>query len=129
MSSTASISAIGTISLALMYFVSGIRNCSGLANSRAKGTFFYIPLFRRYPEYAKTAMVGGLVTTVLAYLISSFATKIWQLIILQGVLTGISGGAIYTPLLLWLNEWTDKRRGLIGGIVSLRIIIAETFML
>jgi len=95
-----------------------------------------VPLVvQRYPEYAKPVMWGGLGVAVLALLVSSFATKVsfncfyiswnslnrivqvWQLIILQGIVFGISAGASYSPVLVWLSEWFVRRRGLAGGII------------
>lgn len=41
----------------------------------------------------------------------------WQLILLQGVLFGISGGLLYVPVIKLLPEWFNQRRGLAGGII------------
>ena len=43
--------------------------------------------------------------------------KVWQLILLQGVLFGISGGLLYVPVIKLLPEWFSARRGLAGGII------------
>lgn len=50
-------------------------------------------------------------------LAASWATKVWQLIVLQGVLCGLSGAVLYTPVLLWLNGWFHMKRGLATGII------------
>lgn len=44
-------------------------------------------------------------------------TQVWQLILLQGVLCGISGAVLYTPVLIWLQEWWVIRRGMASGLM------------
>ena len=82
--STSAISSIGTIALALQY----------------AGVLVWLPLYRRYPEWAKTAMIVALGFLSLSFVVSSFANQVWQLILLQGVVCGIAAGIIYAPLLL-----------------------------
>jgi len=89
---------------------------------------------QRYPEYAKPLMWSGLGVAVLSLIISSFANKVifsirvswrqidpyiqlWHLILLQGVIFGLSAGAFYAPVLVWLSEWFVRRRGFAGGII------------
>nr|VWP01489.1 Cytochrome P450 monooxygenase CYP52X1 [Ganoderma boninense] len=40
-----------------------------------------------------------------------------HLILLQGVLFGISGGMLYVPIVRLIPEWFSERRGLAGGII------------
>ena len=60
---------------------------------------------------------AALALLVAALFLSSFATAVWQLIILQGVLYGIGAGATYAPVMLWLCEWWSARRGLACGLI------------
>ncbi|KDQ61479.1 hypothetical protein JAAARDRAFT_54845 [Jaapia argillacea MUCL 33604] len=100
-SSTVAISAIGTTALSLQY-----------------GECLLILLFyRRYPELIRSTMWFGLALCTLSLVASSFANKIWQLILLQGVFFGIGGGLLYVPVILWLPEWFYERRGLAGGFI------------
>lgn len=101
-SSTSAISAIGTTSIAVPY-VTGL---------------FLPSLMSRHPRYIRPAMWCALALGTAAFLLSSFATAVWHLIILQGVLVGIAGGILYTPVFLWLYEWFAERRGLAGGIIQ-----------
>jgi len=39
------------------------------------------------------------------------------MILLQGVIFGISAGALYAPIVMWLSDWFVERRGLAGGII------------
>jgi MFS family permease len=59
----------------------------------------------------------GWLICVAALLSSSFATRLWHLIITQGFLYGIGIVIIYYPILSMLNEWFIKRRGLAYGIM------------
>ncbi|GAA6003920.1 uncharacterized protein JCM10292_000606 [Rhodotorula paludigena] len=100
-SSLAALSGIGTILLALMFML----------------PIACITLFRRYPEYVKFMLWGSAAVNCLSMLAASWAKKVWQLILLQGVLCGVSGAILYAPVLLWLNGWFLERRGLASGLV------------
>ncbi|GAA6012717.1 hypothetical protein JCM11491_002540 [Sporobolomyces phaffii] len=99
--SLAALSSIGTIQLGLMFFL----------------TFFVNNAFRRYPDKAKPALyISGAIYS-LSMLLSSFANQVWQLILTQGVLCGLSGAVLYGPCLLWTMEWFTEKRGLASGII------------
>ena len=85
---------------------------------------------------------SGLVNC-LSMLVASWATEVWQLVLLIGVLCGLAGAVLYAPVLLWLNgsvplslrlvptsasrraltpilrarRWWHDRRGLASGII------------
>ncbi|OSD08079.1 MFS general substrate transporter [Trametes coccinea BRFM310] len=100
-SSQVAIAAVGTVGLGIQY----------------GEVLFLSVLFRRYPDYMRTAMWCALVLYFLCLLGSSFATKVWQLILLQGVGLGFSGGFMYLPVMILLPQWFSQRRGLAGGII------------
>lgn len=52
------------------------------------------------------------------FISASFASKIWQLYLSQGVLIGLGIGAIFIPSIQVLPQWFLKRRSLAGGIAS-----------
>ena len=85
--SESAINAIGTITLGIQYM-------EGL------GIMFFT---QRYPQWTKPMMIAGLVTCVGALILSSFATQVWHLIALQGVVYGIAGGALYMPIVSWVS--------------------------
>ena len=93
-------------------------------------------MFGRYPDYMRLAMWVGLGLYFVSIFFASFATQVsdysrldvsiprpnvmlqvWQLILLQGVTFGISGGLLYVPVIKLLPEWFHERRGLAGGII------------
>ncbi|GAA6030517.1 hypothetical protein JCM8097_006184 [Rhodosporidiobolus ruineniae] len=100
-SSLAALSAVGTILLAIQFIL----------------PVAIITVFRRYPDWVKAMLWVSVVVNCGSMLAASWATKVVHLVILQGVLGGISGAVLYAPVLLWLNEWWHERRGLASGIV------------
>ncbi|KAF9568725.1 MFS general substrate transporter [Agrocybe pediades] len=100
-SSAASISTIGTASLGIQHI----------------GMLVFVLFLQRYPEYIKASVWFSLVLCVGSLLLSSFATKLWQMIVLQGVTFGIGSGLLYSPILIWLPEWFLAKRGLAGGLI------------
>ncbi|TBU21833.1 major facilitator superfamily domain-containing protein [Dichomitus squalens] len=95
------IAAVGTICLGIQY---------------GEGIFL-IFFLRRYPDFIRTSMWFGLALYFVSLFASSFATQVWQLILLQGVGVGIGGGILYSPVIKLLPEWFSERRGLAGGII------------
>ncbi|OJT01758.1 hypothetical protein TRAPUB_7814 [Trametes pubescens] len=100
-SSPIAIAAVGTVGLGIQY----------------GEVLFLSIMFRKYPDYMRPAMWCGLVSYFLCLMGSSFATQVWQLILLQGVGLGLSGGVLYLPVMILLPQWFSQRRGLAGGII------------
>ncbi|KAI0700119.1 MFS general substrate transporter [Cerioporus squamosus] len=94
-SSGVAIGAVGTVALALQY-----------------GEVVFLSfILGKYPDYLRSAMWFGLALYFVSLFCSSFATQVWQLILLQGVGVGIGG------VIKLLREWFSERRGLAGGII------------
>ncbi|KAG7895190.1 hypothetical protein KL907_000684 [Ogataea polymorpha] len=66
----------------------------------------------------KPAMLIGLVSQTLGYLLASFSTKLWQLYLTQGVLVGIGFAFLYNPSIVTVPDWFNKKRGLSFGIIA-----------
>lgn len=60
-------------------------------------------------------MLAGLIFQTGGFIAASFATRIWQLHISQGVLIGCGIGFQYIPSLPILSQWFIKRRSLANG--------------
>ncbi|KAF8306443.1 MFS general substrate transporter [Clavulina sp. PMI_390] len=99
--SEAAVNAVGTITLSLQY---------------AEGILVVL-LARRYARYLRHAMWVCLGISALAIFLSSFATQIWQLIMLQGIIYGAAGGVIYSPYIIWIPEWFSERRSLATSLI------------
>ncbi|KAL8855925.1 MAG: hypothetical protein Q9178_007439 [Gyalolechia marmorata] len=74
-------------------------------------------LLRRWPQYQRLSTTGGLIIMCLALGLSSFSTNTTHLIITQGVIYAIGGSFAYSPCILFIDEWFDKRKGLAYGIM------------
>ncbi|KAK6413537.1 hypothetical protein LTR95_017845 [Oleoguttula sp. CCFEE 5521] len=71
----------------------------------------------RWPQYRRTQMIAGWVICVLALLGASFANDIETLLLFQGFLYGLGWVTDYTPVMFILNEWFDKQRGVVYGVL------------
>ncbi|GME82795.1 unnamed protein product [Ambrosiozyma monospora] len=52
------------------------------------------------------------------FLLCSFATKLWQLYLTQGVLVGVGFAFVLNPIIIVVPEWFDKKRGFAMGIIA-----------
>ena len=66
----------------------------------------------------QTPMLAGAVLLAGGYIAASFARRIWQLYLSQGVLVGFGVGFISIPSIAVLSQWFEKRRSLASGIAS-----------
>ena len=106
--SESTINSIGTIALALQYLE----------------TPFVIAFAQKRPKLIRPMQWGALVACAASLAISSFAnsvglfyskfrsscstlttslSKAWQLILLQGVVFGVSGGVLYAPIVIFVS--------------------------
>jgi MFS family permease len=69
---------------------------------------------------------GGWIACITSLLAASFATKVWHLIVTQGIAYGVGFLVLYYALLSMLNEWFVQRRGLAYGILFAAAGIAGT---
>jgi predicted MFS family arabinose efflux permease len=61
-------------------------------------------------------MLTGMILQCVGFVSASFAHRIWQLHISQGVLIGCGIGFLYIPALPILSQWFVKKRSLANGI-------------
>lgn len=95
-----SISWIGGIQVFLSLIV-------GIFSGRLLDAGFFIPTF-----------VVGVVVQAAGIFLMSFSTQYWQLLLTQGVLSGIGAGIYFTPAISLVNTYFDKRRGLAVGLAT-----------
>lgn len=62
-------------------------------------------------------LMVGYVLCLSSLVLASFSTSVWHLLLTQGVLYGLGWVICYTPFLIMLNDWFEKRRGLAYGIL------------
>lgn len=63
-------------------------------------------------------MLLGVAIFAFAFITASFAKRIWQLYLSQGVLIGVGIGFVYIPSITIISQWFDKKRSLANGISS-----------
>ncbi|KAJ5736829.1 MFS monocarboxylate transporter [Penicillium malachiteum] len=69
------------------------------------------------PRYARWVSTVGLSLMCLSLAMASFATSVTTLVLSQGIGFGIGGCIAYSPSIMFMSEWFDKRRGLAFGMV------------
>jgi MFS family permease len=72
-------------------------------------------LLTRYPRMRPYCGPIGLAITIGSLVLSSFATKVWQLVASQGVLCAIGSGLLFCPTTLYLDEWFVAKKGIAYG--------------
>ncbi|KAK4953136.1 hypothetical protein LTR10_008842 [Elasticomyces elasticus] len=71
----------------------------------------------RWAPWRRTVAIVGTLLASASFLISSWSTDVWHLILLQGVLAAFGNTMLYTPTTLWLDEWfRDGNRATAYGI-------------
>ena len=95
------IAVIGTCSTGIMYLFAPIS----------------LHALEAWPSVHRLSSVVGLIIIVSALIASSFSTRVWHLILTQGVLYAIGGSLLYSPTMFYLDEWFVKRKGLAFGIM------------
>ncbi|MCJ1469948.1 hypothetical protein MMC07_008593 [Pseudocyphellaria aurata] len=63
-----------------------------------------------------TPMLLGITFLSAGHFAASFASRVWQLYLSQGVLIGLGVGFTYIPSIAILSQWFQKRRSLANGI-------------
>ncbi|KAK1676463.1 major facilitator superfamily domain-containing protein [Colletotrichum godetiae] len=96
-----SVAVIGTTMTGVMYLISP----------------FTFTILSRWPRLRRWFGPLGLVLTAIGFLLSSFATTVWQLVATQGVICALGCGLLFTPTTLYLDEWFIKRKGLAYGVM------------
>ncbi|RDW77830.1 hypothetical protein BP6252_05883 [Coleophoma cylindrospora] len=74
------------------------------------------PIAIKYQQYRQQMVYFGVLTCICGTLGASFATKIWHLILCQGIVYGIGFLIVSYAVFSMLNDWFVKRRGLAYGI-------------
>ncbi|RFU29651.1 hypothetical protein B7463_g6695, partial [Scytalidium lignicola] len=94
------IALIGTLGLGILYLGSPIN----------------LLLHRRWPQHRLKFLISGLLISSLSLTAASFATRVWQLILTQGILYAVGSGMMSYPTMIFLDQWFVRRKGLAFGI-------------
>lgn len=80
-------------------------------------------LLQRFPKFKRIATAVGLVIMCLALSLSSLANNTTHLILSQGIAYAIGGSLVYSPTILFLDEWFVKRKGFAFGVMWVSVLI------
>ncbi|KAE8363021.1 major facilitator superfamily domain-containing protein [Aspergillus caelatus] len=94
------VSLVGSCSMGILYLASP----------------FSLFILQRWPGLCRISSVAGLVIAVVGILSSAFATTVWQLLATQGIIYPIGACTLYYPVLIYIDEWFVRRKGLAYGI-------------
>ncbi|CAG8207252.1 unnamed protein product [Penicillium salamii] len=97
---TSTVSLVGSCCMGVLYLASPI-------------TLFFL---QRWPHIFRINILLGLGIAVIGTLASSFATRIWHLILTQGIIYPIGASMLYYPVLIFIDEWFVRRKGLAYGV-------------
>lgn len=74
-------------------------------------------LLAAFPRFIRVCSFVGLAIIIVALVASSFATRVWHLILTQGVMYAIGGGMLYFPTVIYLDQWFVRRKGSAYGVM------------
>ena len=80
------------------------------------GVPFMNPIAHQYPLYHRHFVIFGWFLCIIGLVGASFATSVWHLLVCQGAIYGIGSVVCNVPIMIMLNEWFERRRGLAYGI-------------
>jgi len=95
------IAVVGTCALSILYL----------------GSFIVYALLNRFITFQKYACPLGFAIMSLSLILASFATKVWHLILTQGIMFAIGGCLPLYTSVLWLDGWFIERKGLAFGVL------------
>ncbi|KAJ5820301.1 hypothetical protein N7474_005892 [Penicillium riverlandense] len=74
-------------------------------------------IYRQWPKYQRLGCGVGVLLMCLALGLSSLSTNVTHLIITQGIFYALGGSIAYSPCILLMEDWFDKRKGLAFGVM------------
>ncbi|KAL8680463.1 MAG: hypothetical protein Q9186_003361 [Xanthomendoza sp. 1 TL-2023] len=95
------IAAVGTITTGFMYFLQP----------------FVAIASQRWQQSRRPITIAGHSLLLIGLVSASFANRISELMITQGIIYGVGGGLLYTTLLIYLDQWFIARKGLAYGVL------------
>ena len=101
----------------------GSRSITGIIGTTSNGVMyismpFLFALFtKRWAHRRQTAALCGAVLMCLSFVLSSFSTHVWHLVVTQGVMAALGGALVYSPTTLSLGEWfANSNRAVAYGV-------------
>ena len=112
----------------------GSRSITGIIGTTTNGVmylsmpFLFAPFARRWAHRRQAAALCGAALTCTSFVLSSFSTNVWHLVVTQGVLAAFGCALIYSPMTLSLGDWSkSSNRAVAYGItLSCKNIVGST---
>lgn len=111
--------------------LSGARELTGIIGTTSNGVMYLsMPLLfalftRRWAHKRQAAALCGAVVAAVSFILSSFSTDVWHLLVTQGILAALGCALVYSPVTLSLGEWfnTSNRAVAYGITLSCKNIV------
>lgn len=92
--------------------LSGSRRATGVIGTTLNGVMYLsLPILStvldnpRWAKWRRTTALVGIAIESAAFLASSWATEVWHLIVLQGVIAALGSAMLFSPTTLFVDEW------------------------
>lgn len=102
----------------------GNQSSTGVVGTTANGVmylsmpFLFAAFTRRWAQFRRHVALCGVTLASISFLLSSFSTRTWHLIVVQGILAAFGSALLYTSTTLSLGEWFSiGNRAVAYGIV------------
>lgn len=104
--------------------IKGPRSATGVIGTTMNGVMYLSMPFistllerSRWSSWRREIAVVGTIISAASFLLSSWSTEVWHLIVLQGLLAAFGNAMLYVPTVLWLDEWfRDGNRATAYGV-------------
>ena len=114
--------------------LSGDSELTGIIGTTSNGVMylsmpFLFALFsKRWARKRQTGALCGAMLMCISFILSSFSTNVWHLVVTQGVMAAFGCALIYSPSTLSLGEWfnTSNRAVAYGIVLSCKNIVGST---
>lgn len=112
----------------------GNQNAVGVIGTTSNGVMYlsmpilFAAFSRRWARFRRTTAFCGMVLACASFLISSFSTDVWHLVVTQGILASLGCALLYSPTTLSLSEYfsVNNRAVAYGVVLSCKNITGST---
>ena len=112
----------------------GSRDITGIIGTTTNGVmylsmpFLFAPFARRWARRRQAAALCGAALTCIGFVLSSFSTNVWHLVVTQGIVAALGCALMYSPTTLSLGEWSksSNRAVAYGVTLSCKNIVGST---
>jgi predicted MFS family arabinose efflux permease len=106
----------------------GGRETTGIIGTTSNGVMYLsMPILfglftKRWAQWRQIAALCGAALACISFVLSSFSTNVWHLVVTQGVLSALGCVLVYSPITLSLGEWFNSSHGTVNRAVAYGIV-------